>query len=534
MQKVIRREILLFPPAAALAAACIPGRQTADPARPGQDTAPAAGNAVRGGTLTLAMARDANTFDPLRANDVFSASVLNNVADTLYEIDRTGNVVGRLVERTENPQPNVYVWHLRRGIKFQDGTDFNGEAVKFNLERHLNDQRSVRHQDVKDITSIELADPYTVRVTLREAYAPFPSKLTGGAGYMLSPAAVQRLGEALQRDLTDAGSGPFRFTEWRRDTSITLERNPNYWLKDAAGGALPYLDRLVYRPFPDENVRLTNVRTGDADGLIGNPPYKDIEGLKSDTSLNVTQVPGIGWSLFFLNTAREPFNNPAVRRAFSLAMDRAQIQKTVFFGHGNVIDTPVVPALSWAHLREAQYLRRDPAKARQELQSAGRQNVRFTFQISNASGELQQIGELVKDQIKDVGLDMEIQLLEFSAILQNGASGDFHATGVGWSGDVDPDTLYSLYYSTAGFNWGKFNDREVDRLLDLGRQTLDTNRRGEIYREVQKILYREQPMIVYFNAPQIATTRRNVQNFPVTYNGYWGTRDLDKTWKTER
>ncbi|HXI19424.1 MAG TPA: ABC transporter substrate-binding protein [Chloroflexota bacterium] len=540
----MNRRVLIssLPLAGVLVAACGP-QQTADrttgstPAAGGASATGApstqnqAGKPQKGGTLTMAMARDATNFDPLRQNDVYSAVVLNNVADTLYEIDSKGSVVGRLVEKTENPQPNVYVMTLRKGIKFSDGTDLNAEAVKFNLERHMTNAQSVRNQDVKDITAIEMPDPFTVRITLKTAFAPFATKLTGGAGYILNPKAVQALGEGLQRDLKDAGSGAYKFVSWQKDTAVTLERNTTYWKKDTDGSALPYLDRLVFKPFPDENVRLTNLRTGDADALIANPPYKDISDLKKDTNLNVNEVPGIGWQLIFLNTSVEPFNNAAVRRAFSYAIDRAQVQQTVFFGNGNALGTPVMPSIPWANLKDDPFMKRDLAKARQEMQAAGKSTVKFALQISNASPELQQTAELIKDQIKDVGLDMEIQLLEFATVVANGGSGAHQSLALGWSGDVDPDTLYSLLYTGAGFNFGKYSNPQMDKLLADGRATVEQAKRADIYKELQRLSYTEVPFITYFNAPQIATTRKSVQSWPNTYNGYWGTRDLDKAWK---
>ncbi len=487
---------------------------------------------VRGGTLTAVMSRDPVNLDPLRQTDIFAGVVMNTTLDTLYEIDKNARVVGRLVEKTENPQPNVYVMSLRKGIKFHDGTDLDAEAVRFNLQRHIDTAAAPRHQDVRDITSMEVVDATTLRVTLKAAYGPFTSKLTGGAGYIVSPAAVKKLGDALQRDLTGAGSGPFRFVEWRKDTQVVVERNPTYWKKDATGEALPYLEKVVFKTFPNENVRLTNIQTGDADALIGNPPFKDIAGLKPGGELVVDEIPSIGCTLICLNCSVEPFNSPAARRALSYAIDRAQIRKTVFFDNGKVLDTPVPEAIAWAH-EKGPFQSRDTAKARQALQAAGKPNgFKFSFQISNSSPELQQTAELIKDQIKEIGLDMEIQLIEFATILANGQAGSHQALGLGSSGDIDPDTIYSLYATGAGMNLAKYSNPQLDRLLNEGRTTLEQGKRADVYKQAQKLIFEEQPYIVYFNAPQIATVRKVVQNYPNTYNGYWGTRDYERVWKT--
>ncbi|HEX2517736.1 MAG TPA: ABC transporter substrate-binding protein, partial [Chloroflexota bacterium] len=187
---MIRRRRDLWPIAGALlGAACVPDFQapgggrggTEAPAGPGG--ARGTGRPLRGGTLTLALPRDANNFDPLRSNDAYSNTVMATVLDSLYELDQEGKVRGRLVEKTENPQPNVYLMTLRRGVAFHDGTPLDAEAVRFNLRRHLETPGSARGQDVRDITDLEVLDPLTLRVTLRAPFAPFPGKLIGGAGY---------------------------------------------------------------------------------------------------------------------------------------------------------------------------------------------------------------------------------------------------------------------------------------------------------------------------------------------------------------
>ncbi len=491
----------------------------------------AAGKPVKGGQLTIATQRDATTFDPTKAQDVYSNGILSLVADTLFEINDQGQVVGRLVDKTDNPEPNVYVFTLKQGIKFQDGTPLDAAAVKFNIERHMNDPKATTSQDVKPITSIETPDAQTVKITLSAPFAPFTSRLTTGVGFMLSPTAVQKLGDNLQRDLTGAGSGPFKFVSWEPDNQIVLERNPDFWGKDADGTQLPYLDKVVFKPFPDENVRLTNVKTGDADALAGNPPFKDVASLQQLSDVTVNQVPGLGFQFVFLNTSKPPFDNPAVRRALSYAIDRNQLNQVVDFGLGTPLALPVPPSVPWAYMQNTPYAARDIDKAKQELASAGLSNVSFSFQISNASPQNQQIAELIKDQIKDAGFDMDIQLLEFATIVQKGNTGDYQALELGWSGSVDPDgNLYQLFYSGAGFNFAKYANPALDKLLDDGRTNLDQSKRAQAYMDAQNILLQDQPMIVLYSDPQIATARKNVHDYPNNYNAWFGGRDIYRAW----
>ncbi|MBV9581009.1 MAG: hypothetical protein JO057_20710 [Chloroflexi bacterium] len=494
----------------------------------------AAGKPIKGGQLVVATQRDATTFDPNKSQDVYSNDILSLVSDTLFEIDNKGQVVGRLVDKTENPEPNVYVFTLKSGIKFQDGTPLDSAAVKFNLERQINDPSSTNSQDVKPITDIQTPDPQTVQITLSAPFAPFTSRLTSGAGFILSPTAIQKLGDNLQRDLTGAGSGPFKFVSWEPDNQIILERNPDFWGKDADGTQLPYLDKVIFKPFPDENVRLTNLKTGDADAMAGNPPPSQIDSLLQSPDLTSTEIPGLGFQFVDLNTSKPPFDNPAVRRALAYAIDRSQINQTVNFGHGVPLALPVPPSVPWAFVKNTQYDARDIDKAKQELASAGVSNVSFTMQISNASPMLQQVAELMKDQIKDAGFDMDIQLIEFATVVANGNSGAYDALCLGWSGSVDPDgNMYPLLYSGAGFNFAKYSNPAMDKALDDGRTNLDQAARAKAYTDAQTILLQDQPMLVLYSQSQVASARKNVQNYPNNYNGWFGGRDIYKAWVTQ-
>ena len=488
------------------------------------------GRVTRVGTVTIAMARDATTFDTLKSTDVYSAYIQAQTLDTLFLSDADLNIGGRLVEKAENPDNRTYVWTLQKGVKFQDGTELNAEAVKFNLDRHRTTQASPRYTDISDIEDIQVIDPATVKIVLKEPNAPFLSKLTIGAGYILSPTAVQRLGDNLQRELTGVGSGPYKFTEWRKDERVVVERNPEYWMKAPDGQPFPYIDRLIWRPYPDENVRLTNLRTGEVDVALG-VPAKDVAALKQDPNITYAEAPGFGFSYIGCNTRKEPLNNKLLRQAVSYALDRELIQKTVYFGLGLPMDTAIQPVHTWAYDKDNHpYLKRDLAKARQLLQQAGRpQGFGFSFQISNASPQLQQVAELMKDQLREVGITMEIQLLEFASILDNANKGQVEAYGIGWTGGIDPDSnTYTLFHtSSAHHSRTGYSNPELDKLVTDARRTLSTEERGRLYKQAQRILLDELPFIIYYASQLEQTTTTKIQNYPLVV----GTTRFFEMWK---
>jgi peptide/nickel transport system substrate-binding protein len=499
-------------------------------------TAPAIATAsgpVKGGQLVIATQADPATLDPTRSQDVYSNTVLSLTTDTLFEIDNKAQVVGRLVETTDNPEPNVYVFTLRKGIKFQDGTDLNADAVKFNLERHISDPHATTAQDVAGITNIETPDPLTVKITLDAPFAPFTSRLTGGAGFIQSPAAIQKLGDKLQRDLTGAGSGPYRFVSWEPNNQIVLQRNPDFWGKDSSGTQLPYTDRVILRPIADDNLRAASLKAGSVDALMGNPPYSELEAFQQSPDLSVNELTGLDFQFLFLDTLKEPFNKPVVRRALSFAIDRDQLRQAVLFGHGASIEVPVPKAVSWAYLAEYRpYAQRDLARAKQELASAGLTDVKFSLQIVDSLSKDQQLAKALQAQVQDAGFHMDIQPLDTATIMQNANNGDYQALmDLGWTGSVDPDgDLYPILHTGSMFNFARYSNPDIDKLLEDGRTNLDQIKRATAYKEAEKLLDQDEPLIVLYSEPQISAVRKAVQNYPQNYNGWWGARDLAKVW----
>jgi len=511
---------------------------------------PAAGVAsdkpVSGGTLNVAMAADVINFDPIKATDVFSGMVMAQVVESLFDVDKDGKIVGRLVEKSENPEPLVHVWTLRQGVKFTDGSNFDSEAVKFNIERHRNpDNKSVRAQDVKDIVSIETPGPFTVKITLKAPDRSFNEKFATNTGRMLSPKAVATLGEGLQRNLANAGTGPFKFGKWDKDTQVVVERNPDYWQKDNDGTQLPYLARIVFWDIPDESTRLINLKTGYVDALAGNPPYKDLKDLKTSSEISLNEMPGLGYSVIQFNTAKEPFNNAALRRAISFGIDRDQIRKTVFFEAGRTLDTALPESLSPWYQKEPSYhpyLHQDAGAVKRELASAGKANgFKFTLQITAGSQTVEQTATLFQDQLKSLGIDVEIVKVDFATLLANARPGgdgkpaSFEALIVSFTpSSTDPDRyLTPQLYTKAGQNLSAFSDRDLDKAIDDGRSLLDPAKAKSAYDKAVKIVNDQQPIVVYHNLPQITSVRSNVRNFPQTYNSYWGSGDFYKIWKTQ-
>ena len=218
---------------AAVAATSAPAATPAAAASP----AASAGAVKKGGTLKAGLfGSDILSLDPLTSGAIIDREIYYNIYDSLVAIDVNAQIIPALAEKWETPDPKTYILHLRQGVKFHDGTDFNGDAVKFNLNRYLTDPKSLRKSEIDTISSVDVMDPYTVKITLKSAFAPLLATLVDRAGMMLSPTAVQALGpDGVVQKPVGAGTGAFKFVEWVKNDHITVTRNPNYWKKDASG-----------------------------------------------------------------------------------------------------------------------------------------------------------------------------------------------------------------------------------------------------------------------------------------------------------
>src|SRR5215472_348402 len=250
-----------------------------------------------GGTLHVAQETEINTLDPNTSGLVVEREIYYNMYDSLLGIDAKLNFVPELATTWKYTDPQTLVLTLRKDVKFQDGTDFNADAVQFNLDRYRTstDPAAARKSDLASVQSVEVTDPSTVTIHLKRPDATLLAAMVDRAGMMLSPTAIKQLGPGLAQAPVNAGSGPFAFVEWKRDDHLTLKRNPNYWRKDSSGRSLPYLDQVVYRPMTDLNALLAALKTGDVD-FVRTVAGKDVDGVKADSTLVYRDVPTLGFN----------------------------------------------------------------------------------------------------------------------------------------------------------------------------------------------------------------------------------------------
>jgi peptide/nickel transport system substrate-binding protein len=447
-------------------------------------------------TLYVALEAEPPELDPNLSSAYVDRQVMASLYDKLVDIDENGEIVPMLAKSYDvSDDGKVYTFHLRDGIKFHDGTEFNAEAAKYNLERYQ-EEDSVRSTEVEPIESVEAVDEYTVRVTLSEPFAPFLAVLTDRAGIMASPKAIEENNGRISKD--PVGTGPFKFVERVRGDHITVEKNPDYWRE-----GLPKIDKIEYRGIDDENVQYQNLQSGELD-IIDSIPLVEFKELQESGDYNVSIEPGLGYQGVFLNVTQPPFDNKQLRQAVYRLVDRDAIVKAVLRGVGGEAGNSPFSEQSWAYSEESDsYPERSVEEAKALLEEAGKPDG-FSFTLKTDPSPInQQIGQVIQNNLKPAGIDVKLEQEEFGTLLDDSTNGNFQALFLGWSGRIDPDlNIYDFTVTNGDFNDSGYSNPEVDKLLNEARITSDRDRRKELYGQVMEILHEDVPYVYLYHNNQ--------------------------------
>ena len=459
-------------------------------------------------TLRIGLAEDPDILDPTLARTYVGRIVFASFCDKLFDIDEKLNVVPQLALGYEIAPNGLSVTiKLRPNVKFHDGEQFNAEAAKYSLDRHMTMTGSFRKPELAAVDHVDVVDPLTIKITLKAPFAPLIAQLTDRAGMMVAPKAATEVGDKF--GLHPVCAGPYKFIERVPQGRIVGEKFADYWNKDNV-----HIDRVVYLPVSDETVRLANLKSGGLD-LIERAPAPDIKDIRADPKLKLATALGLGYMGIDINIGKgERANNPlgksvAVRRALDAAIDREALNQVVFNGE-------FVPGDQWVNPENYYYQqsfpvpKRDVAKAKALLKEAG-VTTPFDVDFMVAKGaESQAVAEVIQAMAADVGINMRIRVTEFATSLKQAEAGEYQAFLLAWSGRSDPDgNVYVFYKCKAPLDYPGYCNPEVDNLLDQSRIPSDVAQRKAIYEKLTRIILEDAP-ILYLYHPRmlIAHTTR--------------------------
>lgn len=461
----------------------------------------------KGGDLVIASDADAVSLDPNGSNDISSYDVQMNLYETLVKQDENVELQPGLAESWEAIEDDLWEFKLQEGVTFHDGSEFNAEVVKTNIERILDpDVGSSQASLYEMITDIEVVDDYTIQFKTQYPFAPLASHLAHPVTGMVSPDLIEEDYAAMEEgsdpgtiiNEKPVGTGYFKFDEWQPGSHVRLVRNEDYW----DGSAL--LDSVTFKVVKEDGTRIAEISTGEAH--ISNPVSpSDVEQIKQSEGLDVTEQGSVRLEYVGFNMGKEPFDNKLVRQAISMAVDKDQIIDGIYDGFGVPAVGPIPPDVPGydASVSELVY---DVDEAKELLAEAGYEDGFSATIWTGDERESIDTAVNIQSQLKEIGIDLKVEELEWGAFLEQTANGEHDMLVIGWTsgtGDIDYST-YPLFHSKNVGNPGNrtFTENdELDELLDQGRQTPDEAERFEIYKDAQELLVDIAPMI-YTHHPQ--------------------------------
>jgi peptide/nickel transport system substrate-binding protein len=475
---------------------------------------------VAAATLNISIDNDPGKLDPSQSSMLTERIVYQSIFDKLLDLDETGKIIPMLAERwTVSDDQKTYTLYLRKGVKFQDGTPFNAEAVEFNLLRGQ-EKTSLRRNELKYIKSVSVVDSATIKIELSTAFAPFLSVLTDRAGMMSSPEAVKKFGDDYVNN--PVGTGPFIYKGRLKGATLTLEKNPNYWQT-----GLPKVDGVVYKVMNDVNVAFNNLRSGQVD-ITNRFPYKELSNLQANGKYAVINKPSLGFRGFYMNTGKPPFDKKEVREAVDILIDRNAIAKVVYNGAVSAGHSPFSKAHFSNGVADAPP-KVDLARAKELLKAAGKEGG-FAFKLTlPTTPEELQVGQMIQGMLRPAGISVTLEKAELATQIEAGKAGNFEALFIGWSGRPDPDqNVYDFVVTNGSQNYSHYGTKEVDDLLQKARTENDNPKRKDYYDQAMAILVKDVPYVYLNHDNVLFGISKAVQGFRYVPDGVIRTATISK------
>jgi peptide/nickel transport system substrate-binding protein len=444
-----------------------------------------------GGTLRVGIQNFDPPLNPVDSRTGFTQHVWLAAFEKLVNLDAKANVVPGLATQWQVAEGGKSITlTLQKGVKFHDGTEFNAEAAKFNIDRARDSVRSRWAGLFETIQSVDVVDPSTVRVNLREADASLLTNFAHHGLFIVAPSGVTTAADG-KEDFKPIGTGPFKITGTPTADRVSMIKNTDYRQPEKV-----YLDKIEFFKITDATVRLAGLRSGDLD-IIDAPPPQEVAAIKQDRNLGYIEKPGvIGYIVRFMES-KPPFDNPNLRRAVAYTIDRDAINKVALFGTGAMHQNFMYPE-HWAFDPSFKGLPLDLEKAREALRQGQQPNgFNFAMTVANREPELS-MAQAMKAQLAKVGIDMEIVSEDSTRSFDNFKAGMYAARLSGGSRGADPITDIWEWHSKSPDNYYGYKNEQVDRLMDTVRTEFDVKKRAEAMHQLNPIFFVEDPIGVMF------------------------------------
>lgn len=451
-------------------------------------------------TLVFSQISEGKTLDPQDTTEQYSQRLITVLYDRLVEIDEmTGKIVPGLAKSWEYEDSNTLIMHLNDNVYFHNGDKFSAEDVKYTLER-AKTLPKVAHLYAL-IDKVEVIDPVTVKIHTSEPFAPLLAHLSHKTASIIDKKYFEEKGiDGFQNPV---GTGPYKFKDWKVGDRITIEANDKYFK-----GA-PAIKYVVVRAIPEENSSVIGLETGEIN-MTADLNAESRRLVMSDKNLIYKEMPGISVSYIGFNTSKGIFKDKDVRRAVAMGIDRDAIIQSIFLGSVKKANSFIAPG-TFGYNPDSKVVDYNPEEAKRIIKEKGLEGTTIVMGTSNSPVRMQ-MSEVIQAQLKDIGLDVKIQGLEWGAFLAATGRGDLDMFSLGWGPSTyDGDygyfpNFHSSQLGSAG-NRAQYVNPKMDKLLDAAKREIDPEKRKELYKEVSDIIYEDVPVIpVYYTNNTVAAT----------------------------
>ncbi|MEG0384496.1 ABC transporter substrate-binding protein [Solibacillus cecembensis] len=472
--------------------------------------------------LVFGRGADSVSLDPGIVTDGESFKVTQNLFETLINFGEQDTTINPGLAKSWEISDDglTYTFELQEGVKFHDGTDFNAEAVIKNVNRwkagkedafyYFNSMFKAEGEDIiKDV--VAQAD-HTVVFTLSRTQAPFLKNLAMSPFGIASPTAFEAAGDAFGDQ--PVGTGPFKFTEWKRNESITIEKFADYWQD-----GLPKLNKVIFRSIPDNSARLNALIAGEIDLADGVNP-SDGKTVEGNADLQLIERPSMNIGYLGLTNTRAPFDNKLVRQAVNYAIDKQGIVDAFFEGRAEVAVNPMPSSISGYNDAITGYPY-DPEKAKALLKEAGYDGKEIELWAMPVPRPYMpdgaKVAEVIQKNLEDVGMKSKIVTYEWATYLDKAKDGEADAFMLGWTGDNgDADNfIYTLLDedNIGSNNYAYYKNDEVHDLLIKAQSETDENVRIDHYKKAQEIIHDDAPWVPLAHSTPLLGAKSGVKGF---------------------
>ncbi|MFQ6112481.1 MAG: peptide-binding protein [bacterium] len=487
-----------------------------------------------GGTLIIGVNSDVDTFNPLFAETALSQEITHLLLLGLADLNEDSEFVPELATSWESSEDYLKLtYHLRKDAVWSDGVPITAEDVKFSFDLLMDSTVASPRQGVAEyIKSVRVNDLHNVTIEFTKAY---PDQMFDTAGEILPKHILEKVDRGSLRShkfgRNPLSSGPFVLKKWVSQQYIELAPNEKFF------GGRPYLDRVILKIVPDNTSLLLQLQTGEVDMMVGVPPGEVDRLLEKNPGIKIYPVSGRVYYYIGYNLKNPLFSSTEVRQALTMAIDRQGIINALLYGYGRPCFGPLPPMVAWAYTEEVDEIPYDPKSAKTRLAREGwldhdgdrwldKEGHKFAFTLkTNAGNQLRSdVAVIVQDQLRRLGIDVEIQTVERATLIQELRSRNFDAYMGGWSTSLNIDPRPIFHSSAVNlFNFISYANPRVDRLIEIGREEMDHSEAAKIWKEVQELIYHDQPYTFLFWKDRVVAINERFKNVtPIPLSAFYG------------